>query len=198
MKKFSRPNPVGILGQKRLPTAAAALHARGGELKMVAQRHRQAVGGIEVFGHVSLRDRQGALNHARHLLFGSRTASRNGLLHASRGVFRHRDFVGEGGGEGDALRPAELEHGLNVLAKKGRLYRQVVGSVALNEAGHPVKDLLQLQRVVLVFAEMKRPHFHQLHVVLAAAPNDAVAHDGGARVDAKDDALGRGVGLAHG
>ena len=52
---------------------------------------------------------------------------------------------------------------------------------------------LQLQRMILVLAQVQRPHLHNLHVALAAAANDAVPHDGGAGVDAEDDAL-RGLG----
>ena len=69
----------------------------------------------------------------------------------------------------------------------------MIRSVRLNQRGAPVKNPLQLDRVVLVLGEVQRTHLHQFHL-LAPDPDHAVPHDGGAGVDAQDDLFRRGLG----
>ena len=59
----------------------------------------------------------------------------------------------------------------------------MIRSVRLNQRGAPVKNPLELDRVVLVLGKVQRTHFHQFHL-FAADPDYAVPHDGGAGVDA--------------
>ena len=123
----------------------------------------------------------------------SSTRSSDGLLDFSRSVLGDGDVAGQGRGKCNPLRPTQFEHGLHVFAKKRRFHRQVIRDVRLNQGGAPVKNPLQLDRVVFVLGEVQRTHLHQFHL-FAADPYHAVPHDGGAGVDAQYDLFRRGLG----
>ena len=124
------------------------------------------IAGIEFFGHVGWFDGQRAGLPCRNLLFARASGAGDGLLDF-RGAYSETGMSRDKAAPAHPLRPAQLEHGLHVFAKKRRLHRQMIRSVRLNQRGAPVKNPLQLDRMVLVLGKVQRTHFHQFHLFAA-------------------------------
>jgi hypothetical protein len=92
------------------------------------------------------------------------------------------------------LGPAQFEHGLDILAKKRSFNSEMIRGMRLNQARTSVVNSFQLDSRVFDFGQMKGAHFEQLHLLPRPRPNHTVPHDGGTRVNPKDD----GGAVLHG
>ena len=84
----------------------------------MARSYGQTIGGIQFLGQLA--ERVNGLEHSRHLLLGGRAAARDALFDAGGGVFKDGQMVGQCYAHGHALCSSQLQHGLNILAKKRR------------------------------------------------------------------------------
>jgi hypothetical protein len=87
----------------------------------------------------------------------------------------------------------ELEHRLHVLSEKRRLNRNLVGMVRFDKLDGTLKNHFEFGVMVVVFGEDQFVELEEFHLFIDHA-DEPETHDGGAGIDAEDDAfLGHGV-----
>ena len=154
----------------------------------MAEGGREAVRSVELARHIGLGNLEVALQHARDLLLGGRTAARDGLLDTHRDVLGDREVTRQRRGHSYALRTAELEHTLDVLPEEGGFDGELIGVELIHEREHTVVDPLEAQVVILVLVELDDAHGQQPRL-LPTHHDQAVAHHDGTWVDAHDNAF---------
>ena len=87
-------------------------------------------------------------------------------------------------GNSHTLRTSQFQHGLDILAKEGRLDSQFIRQVGLDNTRDPFEDMAQLQIGVLKFTQVNDAHCHHLGLAVDDA-QDAVTHDICTWVDAQ-------------
>ena len=109
-------------------------------------------------------------------------------------VFGDGEVAADGGGDGDALCTAELEHGLDVFAEEGGFDGEVVGVGGVDDAEGGFEDASYAEVEFRYFFQVE--HVHGDHRRLrAVGVEEAVAEDEGAGVDAEDEHLLKVIGL---
>ena len=156
-----------------------------GSLQKMAICRCQGVGGIEVLRHLGRRDVQGTLHKGGYLLFRRRTTTRKGLLDLGRRIFPYRYLTAYGCTDYHALRPANLQGGLDVLAEEGGLDSHLVRLVMLKDFHYPLiypsKFHIDVARLPKVY------HTHSKQTGgRGTGGYQSVTEDVRPRVDAKD------------
>lgn len=93
-------------------------------------------------------------HHVRHLVFGGITITSYRLLDPPGSVLYDRNIARQSSGHHNPLRPAQLEHGLNVLPKKRIFDSHFIGVVFIDQAKDGFVEFLELQLVGRIFAQL--------------------------------------------
>lgn len=133
---------------------------------------------------------QQTLEHGGHLFFGGVAVAGDGHFYFLGAVFKNGHVAAECGGNGHALCPAEFEHRLHVFAEERGFDGKFIGQVALGEGLCFFENAFEFERVIGNFFEPDHAHVDERHGAAGDA-NHAVAHDGGAGVDAEHDFIGK-------
>ena len=94
----------------------------------------------------------------------------------------------QGGCDGDALRPSQFQHGLNVFAEKLGFYSQFIRLITVDDLQGAFEDALQLDVRVVDFIHIQNAGHHQFRFFMPSfRPDNGVAHEIGAGVYAHDE-----------
>ena len=156
----------------------------------------EGVRGVHELGHLSLVYMKHPLQHPCHLFLRSSSVAGQSHFYLQRSVLVDRDVALDGSGDGDALRTAELQHGLDVMAEERGLDGELVGKILFYDARHALENVAQLEIRVAHLAHVYDAHAYQRSLV-ARDLYGAVAHDVRAGVYAQDN-LFRGIHLMYG
>ena len=148
----------------------------------------QGIGRIKELGHILLVKMEHALQHPGHLLLAGGTGSGYGHLYLHGSILGDGHAVVYGSGYCNALRTAELEHGLHVLAKERGLDCHLIGQIGVNYAVHALEYMSQFKIHIVLLTHIDNAHGHYLRLLILHFYN-AVAHDVGSRVNAQNDFL---------
>ena len=107
---------------------------------MVANSDAKRIGSIKKLGVE--RCVQEVRHHMANLFFGGIAIARNRLFYTAGSIFHNRDIARQGCRHHHTLRPAQLEHRLDVLPKKRVFNRHFIRVVLLNEPDHCLVQLL--------------------------------------------------------
>jgi len=143
----------------------------------------RAVVAVDPLGR--LFQREDAADNGGDLLLGGRSASRDALLDAHRGVFRNGQAAAQRRCHGHALRPSQFEHRLHVLAEERRFERHFARGVLVDQRPDPFEDIAQFDVRIRKLVQVDVAQDDRAH----AASVDlqyAVTHVVGAGVDAHD------------
>ena len=156
------------------------------ELVEMAHGNGQGVGRIEEFCIEALVKR--LLHQQFHLLLRGVAPPGDGHLDLTRGIFENRDLPVDRRGDGRSLRPAELEHRLDILSEERRFNSHIVRRITVHDFPDAFEDPVQLQEMVFLLAHIQHAHVH-----IVDAPfiyeNDPVTKQIGSGVDAEYDPL---------
>ncbi len=147
----------------------------------MAHGYCQRIRRIEVLRLVG--QRYNVLQHFKNLFFAGVAVAGDGLLYFFGRILRNRHAAGHSGGNGNALRPAQLEHALHIFAKERRFNGKFVGAVLLHQVGHFFMDQLQPFVIVAFGLQLQHIYLDDLYGALLHF-NDAVPHDERAGINA--------------
>lgn len=141
-----------------LPFGAGAGDTAAGSV-MMANGGSQGIGGIEelIFQAYT----QGGFQHGSDLFLGSITITGYGLFDFFWGIFGDGHSFDHSCCDGYALSPAELEHGLNIFAKKRSLNGHFCRLVQRDNLLKFRKNALQAKLVLFRAFEMHGAHVYQ-------------------------------------
>ena len=162
--------------------------------EMVAQGDGHTVRSVQSPGRTF--DREHAADESRDLLLGGRASARDTLFDACGGVFEYLQSAAQRRSHRHALRPAQLEHRLHVLAEEGRFEGHLAGAVFVHEGTDPLENVAQLF-VRIVHPVQVDVAQHDRSDLPSANLQHPVPHVVGAGVDAHD-AVCRRVGHGAG
>ena len=163
-------------------------HFRLTHLNEVAIGSTKCIGGIKLHVHVLFFDMEHTLKHACHLFFRSRTISCDCHFDFAGFVFCDGNIAHDGGGDGYTLGTSKFEHRLYVFAEEGGFNSHFVGLVRIDDGGDALKYFAQTEIMTGIFLEFNDTHCHEFCLIALHAQH-TIAHDVGARVNAKDDFL---------
>ena len=141
----------------------------------------QGVGGVEGPLGVVGKGKHGRQKSGK-LLLGRRSSARNAAFHYGGRILRYRQPPAEPGAEDHALGSPELEHGLHVFAKKGRLNRYGVGLVPVQKVFDGPQNVAKAFHRLFGCRKLDAAQVDQTQG-RSVAVHDPKAHYHGARVD---------------
>jgi len=146
----------------------------------------KGIGGIHEASHLFIGNVQQALQHTGHLLLRCAAVASQSHFDFHGSIFVDGYAALDGCGDGHPLGTSQFQHRLHILAEERSLDGQFVGQVGVDDAGHALKDVPQLQVGISELPQVDDSHRH--HVCLSVSHfQHAIAHDVRSRVNAHDD-----------
>lgn len=152
----------------------------------MTNRRCQTIGAVEVFGQFL--EPEQLLQHFGHLFLARRTVSGNGHLDFLGFIFGDRNLTRESGRHCYPLCAPELEHRLDVLAKKRRLDCYFIWMVCFDEFNRTLENDLEFGVMVVIFGQNQLVQLHEFHLFVDHF-DQSETHDGGSGIDAENDAF---------